>query len=794
MEKSRWLVGDWDHENVVPATRLSPANADIGTNRVYICADGSCICFIGSQCRETHKITFDPFSRQWIYMLLRGFYGMLRKLWITCAVSLIAGVPLASSSCRGQHKPLSASPARLAVLWFPNISTPAKADNLAAGLADELITTLGQLDSDRIWVLALSSSRLYAGTAKPAAQANHSALVSPDTQYLFPEYASGGTAVTPSNLTTGLTGNNLTASGGIVAGSPTGGNEGAGTVNVATGSDVKGNSIATCVGGSAKVINGISYSACYPGSSFDARANACLADAAALANGNTSGICDSTGEPSVVYQYGQITVGTGVAGSPVVWKLAPGLYDHVTLTGGTLWAVLQQGYSAIECGAAQNSGCSFNNFSVTNGAAGMYSTGSTTGYRQMIGVWFKSIHGGTLASGNIAHIVAGYDGSLWERDQFIDDATTNVGNGTVAVIGGNTLCCHTLFVNDTFDSEWGQTAVSLVAPQYDQFNAVNFHDNTFNSHGPTAAGHPNILCTDSYHTLTAISFTGVTYMEGQSATMTAPFIQDNGCRALEFTGILEAYPMAGTGSTAPIIAVSNAFDTTLNVGAVVAYQGGGTNPWTYPATIVEQYNTTTDCGSPPCTVAVTDSAGNSPGYHSRTSQLNNLTVGGNLVVKALGNSTSPVCPNGTGGALTTSGCSEGANTSTGQHGSANVRQSFTIAASTTVGYVMSMTTTADKVEPAGLGSTNNVGIATTVGGTNAQLYVATQGALLTVFDGTPVVGDFACAPPTSTGTVGLAHDNGITACPAGQTLGVVTGQVSGTGSGATATVLLQIGR
>ena len=97
---------------------------------------------------------------------------------------------------------------------------------------------------------------------------------------LFPEYASGATAVTLSNTPMDSTGNNLTAPGGIVAGSPTGGNEGAGTINVATGYDINENSTATCVAGSAKAINGISYSACYPGSSFDVRANACLADAA----------------------------------------------------------------------------------------------------------------------------------------------------------------------------------------------------------------------------------------------------------------------------------------------------------------------------------------------------------------------------------------------------------------------------------------------------------------------------------------------------------------------------------
>jgi hypothetical protein len=137
----------------------------------------------------------------------------------------------------------------------------------------------------------------------------------------------------------------------------------------------------------------------------------------------------------------------------------------------------------------------------------------------------------------------------------------------------------------------------------------------------------------------------------------------------------------------------------------------------------------------------------------------------------------------------------GAAPSAGTQGLASVQQSFTGATALAVTFaVVSLNTTADQVQAAPLGSaTKNIGIAQTVGGTNTQLYVATDGKSTARFDGTPVLGDIACFPPASTGTAGLAHDNGSTACPAGQKLGIVTGQVSGTGSGATATVLLQIG-
>jgi hypothetical protein len=130
----------------------------------------------------------------------------------------------------------------------------------------------------------------------------------------------------------------------------------------------------------------------------------------------------------------------------------------------------------------------------------------------------------------------------------------------------------------------------------------------------------------------------------------------------------------------------------------------------------------------------------------------------------------------------------GANSSTGQQGFANIQQSFTTASALAATFeAVSMTSTADQVQASSTGSVTNVGIAQTVGGTAAQLYVVSHGKTTARFDGTPVVGDVACYP-LSGGTVGLLHDNGTTACTLGESAGVITGQVSGSGSGATATV------
>src|SRR5262249_33358653 len=84
MQKFRWLAGEWHHENEVPATRFSPAYTDVGTGRFSFCEKDNWICAVGPDGRETPHITFDPFSKQWIYLLIRGSYGVLRSAegWI----------------------------------------------------------------------------------------------------------------------------------------------------------------------------------------------------------------------------------------------------------------------------------------------------------------------------------------------------------------------------------------------------------------------------------------------------------------------------------------------------------------------------------------------------------------------------------------------------------------------------------------------------------------------------------------------------------------------------------------
>ncbi|HWY44405.1 MAG TPA: hypothetical protein VNX66_12965 [Candidatus Sulfotelmatobacter sp.] len=79
MEKMRWIEGEWNSVNRVPATSKNPAYEDVNTGTYRFCEKDSWICLVGKDGRERKYLTFDPFSGQWIYVLLEGAYGILRS-------------------------------------------------------------------------------------------------------------------------------------------------------------------------------------------------------------------------------------------------------------------------------------------------------------------------------------------------------------------------------------------------------------------------------------------------------------------------------------------------------------------------------------------------------------------------------------------------------------------------------------------------------------------------------------------------------------------------------------------
>jgi len=77
LAKFAWLTGEWRYENRVPATRCSPAYTDAGS--CSFCERDGWICLVSPDGAERRNITFDPLSRQWIYILAQGSFGILRS-------------------------------------------------------------------------------------------------------------------------------------------------------------------------------------------------------------------------------------------------------------------------------------------------------------------------------------------------------------------------------------------------------------------------------------------------------------------------------------------------------------------------------------------------------------------------------------------------------------------------------------------------------------------------------------------------------------------------------------------
>jgi hypothetical protein len=77
MEKIRWMEGDWNAENSVRATRVSPAYVDTYPYTYRFCEDGATLCIVRGG-KEVPNITYDAFSRKWLLLMPgRGAFGML---------------------------------------------------------------------------------------------------------------------------------------------------------------------------------------------------------------------------------------------------------------------------------------------------------------------------------------------------------------------------------------------------------------------------------------------------------------------------------------------------------------------------------------------------------------------------------------------------------------------------------------------------------------------------------------------------------------------------------------------
>jgi hypothetical protein len=79
LRKFHWIAGTWRWENPVPVTALSPAYTDAGTVTFVLGENDTWVCLTGPGGKLIPNITFDPFSRRWMYVLTNGSYCVLRS-------------------------------------------------------------------------------------------------------------------------------------------------------------------------------------------------------------------------------------------------------------------------------------------------------------------------------------------------------------------------------------------------------------------------------------------------------------------------------------------------------------------------------------------------------------------------------------------------------------------------------------------------------------------------------------------------------------------------------------------
>ena len=112
MEKFRWIAGEWNHENAVPVTRVSPAYTDVGSSRFSICENGNWVCAVRADGREVPLITFDPFSRQWMYVITNGAYCTFRSSegWTGERIVFTGLMTMIGINCEWRLTPTSRGP------------------------------------------------------------------------------------------------------------------------------------------------------------------------------------------------------------------------------------------------------------------------------------------------------------------------------------------------------------------------------------------------------------------------------------------------------------------------------------------------------------------------------------------------------------------------------------------------------------------------------------------------------------------------------------------------------------
>jgi hypothetical protein len=451
----------------------------------------------------------------------------------------------------------------------------------------------------------------------------------------------------------------------------------------------------------ALVINGKSYSFLYPQTDIGGRVNACFVDAETRANGNTTGICSSEGEPGLaagVTTHTPIVIGD-TSGHGGTWELPAqcvfnffggSFTGSVASTGITQYSntnIISPG-GVGQCSFRNNTGISGHMYALWLGQSSTSNAAGT--YAKFDGISFQN---GTFsvpvttASTHDMIVQFMTDNAKFENFNIVDFGATQVpiqigGNaGSASSVGSP--CCATMFENINVNGEY-LTGTLLQIAGNSTNNSAALVDFVNASLDHPAPGSPVISCTDTLHGV-HVAFTHLySEIEANSSGQVAPAF------------------ISGTASTANACAEINVHDQEVkNEGSFSIVTGspiwqtngtyaggllikGFTAPFrfTQPVTVVQD-NTSAGCTSSPCNIN-SDANGAFSGYATGGADAINLADFINLPqlngATWLGTTTTPgpvqcdgvttTCTGGIIAAAVTassawSGIAAGANTNTG---------------------------------------------------------------------------------------------------------------------------------
>jgi hypothetical protein len=326
-----------------------------------------------------------------------------------------------------------------------------------------------------------------------------------------------------------------------------------------------------------KVINGISYSTAYAGSTVDVRVNACLADAMNKANGNTSGVCDASGEGGMQSIAAQITVGVSAGNVAAALFLPCSAIWYDNIADGVSSGILQYGGTTImsKCPSSGPDGLMVFNTSSTSNPGYLFQIQPNAGYIYDQGFEIKNISGsgeGHATTGGIGFFINGQSSDATSLDSV--NVFDSLDTYAVEVNGP---CCQTTWSHSSINANFGGIPLYVLTNSTNFTRGFTYTDGTVVHPG---TGLPAILCQDTRNsTVSAASFNNI-YTETGNTPTTNALYQVNGCQKTSFSHVL----VANYGSSAPGFSVTNAYSSFLTVDDVQF--GFGTIAYNYPVVAV----------------------------------------------------------------------------------------------------------------------------------------------------------------------------------------------------------------